>query len=67
MDDTQNAQNAPVDPDAASEPSFASPEVAQNYEDGLIGRPEADVYDVLYATGFAGGCCAEPTRPCLAT
>lgn len=50
---TQNAPQEPVDPDAACEPLFGSEEIAQSYENGLLGRSEADVFDVLYSTGFA--------------
>ena len=48
-----NAAPEPVDPDAASSPAFESEEVLQYYEDGLLPRSEADVYDVLFSTGFA--------------
>lgn len=49
---TQNAQQEPMDQDAACVPTFESEEVAQYYEDGMMERPAADVYDVLYTTGF---------------
>jgi hypothetical protein len=53
MDQTQNAQEGPANPDAACAPTFESAEVAQYYEDGVMERPAADVFDVLYSTGFA--------------
>lgn len=50
---TQNANPEPIDPDAASEPIFEDAEIALFYAEGLMERPVADVYDVLYTTGFA--------------
>ncbi len=53
MTQVSNAQPEPVDPDAACAPTFESEEIAQYYEDGVMERPAADIYDVLYSTGFA--------------
>jgi hypothetical protein len=50
MDQTQED---PANPDAASAPVFASEEIAQYYADGVMERPAADIFDVLYSTGFA--------------
>jgi hypothetical protein len=53
MTQAPNATPEPVDPDAACTPTFESEEVSQYYQEGVLPRSEADVYDVLFATGFA--------------
>ena len=53
MTQATNAAPEPVDPDAACTPTFESEEVEQYYQDGILPRSEADIYDVLFSTGFA--------------
>jgi hypothetical protein len=53
MTQVPNAAPEPGDLDAACTPTFESEEVEQYYQDGVLPRAEADIYDVLFATGFA--------------
>lgn len=62
MEQTQNTQEDPVNPDAACVPTFECEEIAQYYGDGLMERPAADVFDVLYSTGFAQEECTMSSR-----